>query len=151
MNDLQLAGELALNTDPSAALGLLQRAEAIEGTPRNELLIARAYQRLNQPDQSKIYLQRAESRAPSDPEVLRAVASYYRDSNQFDVAIATLQKIPKKTPDILGELAYTYQLAGKRKRQRKITLGGGWHARKRQPATQRGAGAGEHWPTGSRG
>ncbi|HEY1800232.1 MAG TPA: tetratricopeptide repeat protein [Terriglobales bacterium] len=115
VNDLQLAGELALNSDPSAALGLLQRAEALQGTPRNELLIARAYQRLNQPDQSKIYLQRAESRAPNDLEVLRAVASYYRDSNQYDVAIATLQKIPKKTPDILGELAYTYQLAGKRK------------------------------------
>jgi tetratricopeptide (TPR) repeat protein len=115
VTDLELAGELALNSDPNTALGLLQRAESLQSSARNELLIARAYQRLNQPDQSKIYLQRAENRAPGDPEVLRAIASYYRDSNQYDIAIATLQKISKKNPDVLSELAYTYQLAGKRK------------------------------------
>lgn len=115
VTDLELAGELALNTDANTALGLLQRAEAIQGSPRNELLIARAYQRLNNPEQSKVYLQRAESRAPNDPEVLRAVASFYRDSSDYDAAIATLQKISRKPPDVLAELAYTYQLAGKRK------------------------------------
>ena len=115
MTDLQLAGELALNSDPNTALDLLKRAEAIQGSPRNELLIAHAYQRLNQPDQSKAYLEQAQSHAPNDPQVLQAVAAFYRDSNQYDLAIATLQKIGRKTPDVLSELAYTYQLAGKRK------------------------------------
>jgi tetratricopeptide (TPR) repeat protein len=115
VTDLQLAGELALSSDPNTALDLLKRAEAIQGSPRNELLIARAYQRLNQPDQSRVYLERAQSHAPNNPEVLSAVGAFYRDSNQYDLAIATLQKISKKTPDVLAELAYTYQLAGKRK------------------------------------
>src|SRR5438552_2164008 len=117
VNDLQLAGEISLNTDPSAALNFLKRAEALQPSARSELLIARAYQRLNQPQASKQFLDRAQARAPRDPNVLRAVASFYRDSHQYDVAIATLQKavaLPKGRT-ALAELAYTYELAGKRK------------------------------------
>ena len=58
-------------------------------------------------------MNRAKSRAPRDPEVLRAVAGQYRDAGKYDEAIATLQAIPGKTADIQAELAYTYQLAGK--------------------------------------
>ena len=113
--DLQLSGELALNTDPNTALDLLKRAEAIKPDARTELLIARGYQKLNQPDSAKQYLDRALNRAPNDPNVLRAVAAYYRDAGKFSESIATLQKAVQKNPDALGELGYTYTLAGKKK------------------------------------
>ena len=116
VNDLQLAGEISLNTDPSAALNFLKRAEALQPSARSELLIARAYQRLNQAQASKQFLDRAQARAPRDPNVLRAVASFYRDAKQYDLAIATLQKaVSGKDPGALSELGYTYQLAGKKK------------------------------------
>ncbi len=114
VTDLLLAGELALSQDPSTAVGLLKRGEAIEPSSRAELLIARAYQRLNQPDQMKAYLDKAQSRDPNDPNVLRAVAAFYRDAKQYDQAIANLKKAGKSTAT-LSELAYTYQLAGKKK------------------------------------
>ena len=112
-NSLQLAGELMLNSDPSQALDLLKRADALQGSPHTDLLIAHAYERLGQPDEFTRYLNRAKSRAPNDSEVLRAVAGAYRDQGQYDQAIATLQSIPAKTTDVQAELAYTYELAGK--------------------------------------
>ncbi|MGA9390832.1 MAG: tetratricopeptide repeat protein [Candidatus Sulfotelmatobacter sp.] len=112
-NSLQLAGELMLNSDPSQALDLLKRADALQGSPHTDLLIAHAYERLGQPDEFTRYLNRAKSRAPNDSEVLRAVAGAYRDQGQYDQAIATLQSIPGKTTDVQAELAYTYELAGK--------------------------------------
>lgn len=115
VTDLQLAGELALNSDPSTALDLLKRADALQTSARSDLLIARAYQRLNQPEASKQYLDRAQSRAPNDPVVLRAVAAFYRDSKQYELAISTLQKAGSSNPDTLTELGYTYVLAGKKK------------------------------------
>src|SRR5207237_4739954 len=90
--DLELSGELALNTDPNTALDLLKRADGIKPDPRTDLLVARAYQKLNQPANAKQYLDRAVSRAPNDANVLRAVAAYYRDTGKFDQSIATLQK-----------------------------------------------------------
>jgi tetratricopeptide (TPR) repeat protein len=117
VNDLLLAGELSLSSDPKIALELLKRGDALKPSPRSELLIARAYQRLNQPLESKQFLDRAVSRAPKDPDVLRAVASFYRDTKQYDQAISTLQKAATypKSRAVLPELAYTYQVAGKRK------------------------------------
>ena len=111
---LELAGELFLNSDPKRALELLRAAETQEPSAHTELLIARAYQRLGQSDQAGQFLARAKGRAPHDPEVLRAVAGEYRDSGQYDQAIATLQAVPTKTTDVLAELAYTYELAGKK-------------------------------------
>src|SRR5579862_5169013 len=113
-NSLQLAGELMLNTDPKASLDLLQRAEAVQPSAHADLLIAHAYEHLGQPDESTKYLDRAKSRAAHDPEVLRAVAGQYRDEGKYDEAIATLQAITNKTSDVEAELAYTYQLAGKK-------------------------------------
>ena len=112
-NSLQLAGELMLNSDPNRSLDLLRRADALQPSAHTDLLIAHAYERLNQPDESARYLNRAKARAPRDPEVLRAVAGQYRDQGKFDDAIATLQALPTKTTDIQAELAYTYQLAGR--------------------------------------
>jgi tetratricopeptide (TPR) repeat protein len=115
MNSVQLAGELLLNTEPGRALELLRRADAAQPSPHTELLIARAYRQLNQPDQAQTYLNRARSRAPHDPEILRAVAAQYRDAGQYDRAISALQNLHSKSPDVLAELAYTFELAGKRK------------------------------------
>ena len=112
-NSLELAGELMLSTDPKAALPLLQRAEALQPTAHSDMLIAHAYERMGQPDESARYLNRAKSRAPHDPEVLRAVAGQYRDQGKYDEAIATLQAIPRKTIDVEAELAFTYQVAGR--------------------------------------
>ncbi len=112
-NSLQLAGELLLSSDPNHSLELLKRAEALAPTAHTDLLMAHAYDRLNQPQDSSRYLARARSRAPHDPEVLRAVADQYRDQGQFDQAISALQAIPSKNMDVLADLAYTYQLAGK--------------------------------------
>lgn len=112
-SSLQLAGELMLSTDPKGALSLLQRTEAIQPSAHSDLLIAHAYDRLGQPAESSNYLNKAKSRAPHDPDVLRAVAGQYRDQGKYDEAIATLHAIPNKTSDVEAELAYTFQLAGK--------------------------------------
>jgi len=120
--DLQLAGELALTTDANLALELLKRADAIQAQSRTELLIARAYQKLDQPGPSKQYLDRALNRAPEDANVLRAVAAYYRDSGNFEASIASLQKAAGKNPSALGELGYTYALAGRKKEAADVYL-----------------------------
>ncbi len=112
-NSLQLAGELMLSTDPTAALTLLQRADAVQPSAHGDLLIAHAYERLGKPDQVTRYIERAKSRGPHDPDVLRAVAGQYREAGRYDDAIATLRSIPGKNSDLEAELAYTYELAGK--------------------------------------
>jgi tetratricopeptide (TPR) repeat protein len=111
-DSLGLAGELFLDSDANRALDLLRRAEAQKPSAHTELLIARAYQRLNQPDEARQFLNRAKGRAPHDPDILRAVAGEYRDAGQYTQAIATLQAVLTKSPEVLGELAYTYELAG---------------------------------------
>ena len=112
-NSLQLAGELELSLDPRRSLDLLQRAEAQQASAHTELLIAHAYGQLGQADAAQRYLDRAKNRAPHDADVLRAVAGQYRDQGKYDQAIATLQSVPSKAPDVMAEIAYTYQLAGK--------------------------------------
>ncbi|HEU5451835.1 MAG TPA: tetratricopeptide repeat protein, partial [Terriglobales bacterium] len=112
-NDLNVIGELYLSTgDYQQAIAYLSRADSIQPAPRPELLMALAYKRMNKPDQAKAMLQRARNRAPHNPEVLRSVAGYYRDTHDYKEAIAALKQIPNKNADILGELAYTYQLSG---------------------------------------
>jgi len=111
-DSLGLAGELFLDSDPQRALDLLRRAEGQKPSAHLELMIARAYLRLNQPEDARQFLNRAKSRAPRDPDVLRAVAGQYRDAGEYRQALSTLQAIPAKTPDVLAELAYTYELAG---------------------------------------
>lgn len=114
-NDLQLAGELFLTTnDPRRAVEFLQRADNVKGSARTELLIARAYMQLNQPEQSKQWMERARNRAPHDPDVLRSLAGYYRDAKQWDQAINSLKEAGNR-PEVLAELGYTYQLAGRKK------------------------------------
>jgi tetratricopeptide (TPR) repeat protein len=110
--DLRLAGELVLPADPKQALEYLSRADTIHASARNELLMARAYASLGDKSRAKELLERARSTSPRDPDVLRSVASYYRDTGQYDLAISTLKSVPSEAPGYLSELAYTYQLAG---------------------------------------
>jgi tetratricopeptide (TPR) repeat protein len=113
-NDLQLAGELFLTSDAQHGLELLMRSEQLKGDARTELLLARAFTLLKRPEDSRIYLERARSRAPHDPSVLRAVAAFYRESGRYDEALAALKEVSNKSAEYWGELGYTYQLAGKR-------------------------------------
>jgi tetratricopeptide (TPR) repeat protein len=115
VTDLQLAGELAMNSDPNTALDLLKRADSLKADARTDLLIARAYQKLNQPAGYKEYLNKAQSRAPNDPNVMRAVAAFYRDTGNYDESIAALQKVVRRNPEALSDLGYTYGLAGKKR------------------------------------
>jgi tetratricopeptide (TPR) repeat protein len=110
--DLQLAGELLLSTDPKQAIQYLQRSEAVKAAPRTELLLARAYQRIGDGESAHKMLERARHSAPTNPEVLRAVASYYRDTSQYDQAIRILEDLHTKDVGTLAELGYSYALAG---------------------------------------
>lgn len=114
-NELQLAGELFLSSDPQHALDLLKRADGLDPAPRTELLMARAYQMLNRPDAANQSLERARSRAPHDSDVLRAVAAYYRENRKYDLALSMLDQVTARTAEYWAELAYTCQLAGKKK------------------------------------
>src|SRR5262249_29520103 len=117
VNDLLLAGEIALSTDPASALPLLKRADSLKPSVRSKLMVARTYARTNQQPQPKEYVKRGQNSAPRDPDVLRSVASFYRDDKRYDLAIATLRKaaVLPRSHGVLAELAYTYQLAGKKK------------------------------------
>lgn len=110
--DLQLAGELLLPSDPKRSLDYLRRAEAIKNTPRTELLLARAYDRTGDSDSALNMLERARRSAPSNPEVVRAVASFYRDTGHYDQAIRALEDLHSKDANAFAELGYTYALAG---------------------------------------
>ena len=112
-NDLLLAGELFLDSgNAEKALPMLQRGDALQPSARSELLLAKTYMRVNQPDRAQRMLQRARSRAPNDPDVLRSVAGFYRDNHDYKNAVATLLQVRQRSPGYLAELAYTYQLAG---------------------------------------
>jgi tetratricopeptide (TPR) repeat protein len=110
--DLQLAGELLLPSDAKRALGYLQRSEAVKASSRTELLLARAYQETGDADSAQKMLESARRSAPGNPEVLRAVAAYYRDTGQYDAAIRILENLPAKDANTLAELGYSYSLAG---------------------------------------
>jgi tetratricopeptide (TPR) repeat protein len=110
--DLQLAGELLLPTEPKRAVDYLQRSEAVKASPRTELLLARAYERTGDGESAHQMLERARRSAPTNPEVLRAVASYYRDTGQYEAAIRILEDLHAKDASTLAELGYSYALAG---------------------------------------
>ena len=110
--DLQLAGELLLPTDPKGALDYLKRSEAVKSSPRTELLLARAYERVGDGESAHKMLENARRSAPTNPEVVRAVASYYRDTGHYEEAIRALGDLHTKDASTLAELGYSYALAG---------------------------------------
>jgi len=110
--DLQLAGELLLTTDPKRAVDYLQRSDAVKASPRTELLLARAYERIGDGESAHKMLERARRSAPTNSEVLRAVASYHRDTGQYGEAIRILEDLHAKDAGTLAELGYSYELSG---------------------------------------
>ncbi len=113
INDILIAGELYMKTgEPQTALSLLQRAEAKKPSTHVELLMAMAYLRMKQPQRAKALLDRAKARNPKNVDIFRAVATYYRETHDYKQAIATLKSSPRMTPEVLADLAFSYELAG---------------------------------------
>ncbi|MFB3813603.1 MAG: tetratricopeptide repeat protein [Terriglobales bacterium] len=114
--DLMMAGELFLQAgELQRGADLLERSEAMQPSVHTEVLLATAYIKLKQPQKAKQLLDRARSRGGKNADVFRAVANYYREQRDYKSAIETLEQIPRKTPDLLAEIGYTYMLAGDKK------------------------------------
>jgi tetratricopeptide (TPR) repeat protein len=115
-SDLLMAGELFMQSgDTAKGLEYLQRAETVKPSSHAELMMAVAYMKLKQPDKAKQLLDTAKRRSPNDVDIFRAVANYYREVNDYPNAIATLRHAPKMTPEVLADLAYSYELNGDKK------------------------------------
>jgi tetratricopeptide (TPR) repeat protein len=113
-DDALLLGDLYMRSaDYTEALDWLGKAERIRPGVRSELLMALCYQHLKQMDLANQYLELAKQHAPDNSEVQRTMAGYYRDAGNFSEAIAALRSIRKPKPDVIAELAYTFQLDGK--------------------------------------
>lgn len=113
-NDVLLLGELYMRSkDFNDAIKWLNRAEHLQPDARSELLLALSYQQLKQMGQAQRYLDMAKHRAPNNPDVQRSLAGYYRELGKYGDAIDALLSIQNPKPDVVGELAYTYQLDGK--------------------------------------
>jgi tetratricopeptide (TPR) repeat protein len=114
VEDSLLLGELLLRSgDPTGAMNYFRRAEQIQPATRSEVMLALSYQRLKQFDQANHYLEMAKHRSPDNPEVQRSLAGFFLETGNYEQAIAALKSIRKPRPDVVAELAYTYQLAGK--------------------------------------
>jgi tetratricopeptide (TPR) repeat protein len=110
-DDLVLLGNLYLRSkDYADAIDSLEKAERLQPGARSELLLSLCYQQTKQMDQANHYLQLAERRAPNDPDVQRSLAGYYREAGKYAEAIAELKSIRNPKPDVVAELAYTYEL-----------------------------------------
>jgi tetratricopeptide (TPR) repeat protein len=113
-DDAILLGDLNMRKgDYQGALEWLNHAERIQPGARSELLLAISYQHLKQMDLANHYLELAKHRDPDNPDVERSMAGYYRETGNYADAIAALSQIHNPRPDVVAELAYTYQLDGK--------------------------------------
>ena len=116
IEDLLMLGELYIRTDEiQQGLNLLWRGEAKKPSAHTELLMATAYMRLKQMPKAKELLDRARKRDPKNVEIFRAVANFQRQDRDYAGAIATLKSAPRMTAEIMGDLGYTYELAGDNK------------------------------------
>src|SRR5262249_13465499 len=114
--DLAMAGGLFMQSgDVPRGISLLERSEAVQPSAHAELMLAIAYMKHKQTEKAKQLLDRAMRRSPGNTDIFRAVAQYYRTSDDYKSAIAILQKIPRKSAEALAELGYTYELAGMRR------------------------------------
>jgi tetratricopeptide (TPR) repeat protein len=113
-DDILLLGDISMRSkDYEGAIEWLNKAERLQPDARSELLLALSYQQLKQMDLARRYLDMARHRAPNNPDVQRSLAGYYREVGKYPEAIAALKSIPNPKPDVVAELAYTYQLDGK--------------------------------------
>lgn len=112
-DDALLLGDLYMRGgDYTTALQPLTQAEHDQPSARAELLMALCYQHLNQMDLASRYLDMAKHRDPNNPDVQRSLAGYYREVGKYADAIAELKAIKNPRPDVVAELAFTYQLNG---------------------------------------
>lgn len=93
----------------------LLKAEALQPGASSELQLAICYQNTHQLDLANRYLEMAKRKAPNNPDVERSFAGYYREMHNYPAAVAALKTIRNPKPDVIAELAYTYQLDGKTK------------------------------------
>lgn len=113
-NDVLLLGEVYMRTkDYDNAIDWLNQAERMQPDASSELLLALSYEQLKQMDKAQHYLNMAKRRAPNNPDVQRSLAGYYREVGKYGEAIDALLSIHNPPPDVVAELAYTYQLDGK--------------------------------------
>jgi tetratricopeptide (TPR) repeat protein len=113
-DDALLLGDLYMRSaDYTEAIDWLGRAERIQPGARSELLLALSYQHLKQTDMANRYLELAKRHSPDNPEVQRSMAGFYREAGSYSEAIAALKSIRNPKPDVIAELAYTYQLDNK--------------------------------------
>ncbi|MCI0351007.1 MAG: tetratricopeptide repeat protein [Acidobacteriales bacterium] len=116
VNDMLILGEMNIRTgDIEQGIAVLQRAEARKPSAHSELLMATAYMKLKQPAKAKELLDRARRRDPNNVAIFRAVATYHREARDYKSAIATLKSSPRMTPDVLSDLAFSYELDGQKK------------------------------------
>src|SRR5579859_3553252 len=113
-DDALLLGDIyTRSADYTDALDWLGNAERIRPGVRSELLMALCYQHLKQMDLANQYLELAKQHSPDNPDVQRTMAGYYREAGNYSESIAALKSIRKPKPDVIAELAYTFQLDGK--------------------------------------
>lgn len=112
--DTLLLGEILMKSkDYEGAVEWLNKAERIQPDARSELLLALSYQQLKRMELASHFLDLAKHRDPNNPDIQRSMAGYYRETGAYPDAIAALRSIRNPKPDVLAELAYTYQLNGK--------------------------------------
>lgn len=122
-SDLLLLGDLYMRgRNYDQAKQWVTKAEALRPGARSELLLALCYQHTNQMDLANRYLEMARRKAPNNPDVERSLAGYYRQVGKYPEAIAALKTIRSPKPDVVAELAYTYQLDNKPKDAAKLYL-----------------------------
>lgn len=114
--DLAIAGELFMQSgDLGQAANLLERSESVQAASHTETMLAIVYMKQNQPTKAKQLLDKAIARDPRNTDILRAVATFYREAHDYKSAIAVLKRAPRQNADLLSELGYTYELAGMKK------------------------------------
>ena len=112
-NDVLLLGESYMHAkDYQGAVDWLARAEHLKPEARSEVLLAMCYEQLKQMDQANHFLDLAKHHEPDNPDVGRTLAGFYREVGKTSEAIAALKAIKNPKPDVVAELAYTYQLDG---------------------------------------
>jgi tetratricopeptide (TPR) repeat protein len=113
-NDALVLGDLYMRAlDYTSALDALNHAERVHPDARSELLMGICYEHLKQIDMASRYFELARRHAPDNPEVQRSLAGYFREVGKYPEAITALKSIRNPKPEVMAELAYTYQLAGK--------------------------------------
>src|SRR5207253_1121321 len=95
--------------------GLQARPSSIPGLSG----LAQTYAKMGRNAEAEALLEKvleaARNKAPHNPDVLRSVAAYYRETGQYQLALETLKSLPTKDVNSMAELAFTYQLAGEKK------------------------------------